>query len=64
MVEYKAFCTEMDRAFSNDELEKNPLVEPCQHVPTDPVSSNKLLPNEVESVEKAMKLIAERVIKN
>ncbi len=61
MVEYKAFCAEIEKAFSNDELEKNPLVEAVQHVPSDPVHSNKLLPDEVQSVDRAMSLIAERV---
>lgn len=61
MVEYRSFCVEIEKAFCNDELEKNPLVEPVQHIPSDPVESNYLLPNEVDSVDRAMRLVAERV---
>jgi len=61
MVEYKSFCFEIEKAFVNDELEKNPLMSSEQHTPQDPIDSNKLSPDELDDVENSMKLIAERV---
>ena len=61
MVEYKEFCFEVERAFANSEMEKNPLVEPEQHVPQDPVDLNVLLPNEVDKLEVSLRKLAERV---
>ena len=61
MVEYKSFCFEIEKAFANDELEKNPLMVAEQHVPSDPVFSNQLTPDEEESVGKSLRNIAERV---
>ena len=61
MVEYKAFCFEIEKAFTNDELEKNPLKEVEQHVPQDPISLNKLTPDENDCVDRSIKEIAERV---
>lgn len=61
MVEYKAFCFEIEKAFTDDELEKNPLKEIVQHVPQDPISLNKLSPDEMDCVERSMRQIAERV---
>lgn len=61
MVEYKAFCFEIEKAFTNDELEKNPLMEAVQHVPADPIMHNTLTPDENDSVNKSLREIAERV---
>jgi hypothetical protein len=61
MVEYKAFCFEIEKAFVNEEMEKNPLINSEQHVPQDPIDSNHLTPNELEDAENSMKKIAERV---
>lgn len=61
MVEYKDFCFEIEKAFTNDELEKNPLMEASQHVPQNPIQANKLLPDEEDSVRNSLCKIAERV---
>lgn len=61
MVEYKNFCFEIEKAFANDELEKNPLMEAEQHVPSDPLFNNQLTPDEEECVAKSLRNIAERV---
>lgn len=61
MVEYKAFCFEIEKAFTNDELEKNPLIEPMQHKPEEPVMQNNLTPDQIDSVNKSLREIAERV---
>lgn len=61
MVEYKSFCFEIEKAFANDELEKNPLMEAKQHEPSDPIFSNQLTPDEEQGVLKSLNNIAERV---
>ena len=48
MVEYKEFCREIESAFGNHEVEKNPLI-------------NKLLPDDEDLVAKGLSAIAERV---
>ncbi len=63
MVEYKAFCFEIEKAFVNDQFEKNPLIESEQHVPQNPIDLNKLTPDELDDVEDSLKKISERVIK-
>ena len=63
MVEYKEFCFEIEKAFTNSEMEKNPLTESEQHVPQDLVDLNVLLPNEVDRVNLGLRKIAERVRK-
>lgn len=52
MIEYKEFCFEIEKAFANSQLEKNPLVESEQHVPQDPVDLNVLLPDEVDKLDR------------
>lgn len=61
MVEYKSFCFEIEKAFANNELEKNPLIEAEQHVPSDPIFNIQLTPDEEECVVKSLRNIAERV---
>jgi len=61
MVEYKEFCFEIEKAFANSEMEKNPLVEAEQHVPKNQVELNVLLPDEVDKLEISLRKIAERV---
>ena len=61
MIEYKEFCFEIEKAFANSQLEKNPLVESEQHVPQDPVDLNVLLPDEVDKLDRSLRKLAERV---
>ena len=60
-VQYKSFCREIELAFSNYELEKNPLLEIEQHAPKHPTCLNKLSPNDEELVEMSLEKIADRV---
>jgi hypothetical protein len=65
MVEYKDFWHEVETAFVGKErLEKNPLQETEQHTLNNIVRSNKLLADEEDLAEKAMRNLAERVSLN
>ena len=59
-VEYKEFCREIERAFGNDQLEKNPLIHSDQHKPC--YQTKNLNPDEQDRVFDGLNKIAERVI--
>ena len=61
MVEYKEFCREIESAFGNHEVEKNPLIDSKQHTSIKPFQVNKLAPDEEDLVVKGLAKIAERV---
>jgi hypothetical protein len=61
MVEYKEFCREIESAFGNHEVEKNPLINSEQHVAVKPSLINKLLPDDEDLVAKGLSAVAERV---
>ena len=61
MVEYKEFCVEVEKAFSDNQLEKNPLLEAEQHLPKDPVELNVLLPDEIDKLNISLERVAQRV---
>ena len=61
MVEYKRFCMDIESAFAVAQLEKNPLLEPEQHVPLNPVDTNQLVPNEKDYLSASLDKIAYRV---
>lgn len=62
MVEYKEFCVEIEKAFADNQLEKNPLLEVEQHAPKDPVELNVLLPDEVDKLDASLQKLAQRVL--
>lgn len=59
-MEYKDFCREIERAFGNDQLEKNPLIQSDQHKPCN--QAKNLNPDEKDRVIVGLKKIAERVL--
>lgn len=61
-VEYKDFCREVERAFGNDQLEKNPLIQSNQHNPQVLNEYKSLSPDEQDRVLVGLKRIAERVL--
>ena len=60
-VEYRDFCREVETAFGSDQYEKNPLLDPEQHVANNHIESNYLKPDENDMLIAAMERLAQRV---
>lgn len=60
-VEYKTFCREIESAFGDHEVEKNPLLNSEQHVSVKPYQINRLAPDDEDLAAKSLTKIAERV---
>jgi hypothetical protein len=63
-IEYKRFCVEIESIFSDNQLEKNPLIEPEKYALIKNVARNKLSPDAEDLVKKSLKAISDRVSRN
>lgn len=60
-VEYKSFCEEVESAFGESHLEKNPLLEPSQHQVKKRVLNSNLTAKDEDDASGGLAKVAERV---